>query len=175
MEQTGEFGAREPGANRDTTVNGGGGAAGAAAGATATVTAKRSGGNGDTAHGGDDREPNAAPQEFAPAEGLIAPAPTEPDLKEAVADLDAPPRPAAPAAMRAEAPEQFHPAEEPVRRRSTVRERAPIGAADEGLPPPQTQQPVSATPEPVITEIGEAAEADRPRRTGWWSRRFAGG
>jgi len=132
------------------------------------------GGNGDTAHAVGDREPDAAPQDFTPPGGLIAPAPTEPDLKEAVADLDAPPRPAAPAAMRAEPSEQFHPAEEPVRRRSTVRERAPIGAPEE-TPPPQAQQPVSPTPEPVITEIGEAAEADRPRRTGWWSRRFAGG
>ncbi len=133
------------------------------------------GGNGDTAHnGGDDRESYAAPREFAPAEGLIEPAPTEPDLKEAVADLDAPPRPAAPSPIRAEAPEPLPP-EEPVRRRSTVRERAPIGGTEDTLPPPQTQQPVSPTPEPVVTEIGEAAETDRPRRTGWWSRRFAGG
>ena len=129
------------------------------------------GSNGDTAHGGGDREPYAPPQEFAPAEGLIEPAPTEPELKDAVADLDTAPRAAAPAV--AETP-QAAPPEEPVRRRSTVRERAPIGAPDEAPPPPQTQQPVSATPEPVITEIGEA-ETDRPRRTGWWSRRFAGG
>jgi hypothetical protein len=27
----------------------------------------------------------------------------------------------------------------------------------------------------VITESGEASESERPRRTGWWSRRFAGG
>ena len=113
-------------------------------------------------------------QEFAPAEGLIEPAPTEPELKDAVADLDTAPRAAAPPPAVAETP-QAAPPEEPVRRRSTVRERAPIGAPDEAPPPPQTQQPVSATPEPVITEIGEAAETDRPRRTGWWSRRFAGG
>jgi hypothetical protein len=33
----------------------------------------------------------------------------------------------------------------------------------------------SAVPEPVVTAITEAAaDGDRPRRTGWWSRRFAG-
>jgi ribonuclease E len=130
------------------------------------------GGNDDMAHGGDDRATYTPPQEFAPAEGLTEPGATEPDLNEAVADLDAPPRPSAPAAAE---PQHSAPPEEPARRRSTVRERAPIASGDEMLPSPQTQQPVSPTPEPVITETGEAAEADRPRRTGWWSRRFAGG
>ena len=176
VEQTGEFGAREPGAEprHDGERRRRRGRRGGRRNRHRNGDAAP-GGNGDTAHGVGDREPYVAAQEFAPADGLIEPAPTEPDLKEAVADLDAPPRSAAPAATRAEAPEPLHPPEEPVRRRSTVRERAPIRAADEGLPPPQTQQPVSPTPEPVITEIGEAAEADRPRRTGWWSRRFAGG
>ena len=113
-------------------------------------------------------------QEFAPAEGLIEPAPPNPTSRRpspiSTRRRDRPRQP-----MRAEAPEPLPPPEEPARRRSTVRERAPIGGADEALPPPQTQQPVSPTPEPVITEIGEAAESDRPRRTGWWSRRFAGG
>jgi hypothetical protein len=31
--------------------------------------------------------------------------------------------------------------------------------------------PARPTPEPVITDLDETAEADRPRRTGWWSRR----
>ena len=31
------------------------------------------------------------------------------------------------------------------------------------------------TPEPVITEVGDNETADKPRRSGWWSRRFAGG
>jgi ribonuclease E len=175
VEQTGEFGAREPGVEprHDGERRRRRGRRGGRRNRHRNGDAAP-GGNGDTAHGVGDREPDAAPQDFTPPGGLIAPAPTEPDLKEAVADLDAPPRPVAPAAMRAEPSEQFHPAEEPVRRRSTVRERAPIGAPEE-TPPPQAQQPVSPTPEPVITEIGEAAEADRPRRTGWWSRRFAGG
>jgi ribonuclease E len=61
---------------------------------------------------------------------------------------------------------------EPPRRRSTVRERAPIGGSDT---PPLPAQPAAPAPEPVVTELTEAAEADRPRKTGWWSRRFAGG
>ena len=36
-------------------------------------------------------------------------------------------------------------------------------------------RPPSPGQEPVITETGEASEGARPRRTGWWSRRFAGG
>ncbi len=177
VEQTGEFGAQEPGGEprHDGERRRRRGRRGGRRNRHRNGDAVH-GSNGETAHGGgDDREPYAPPQEFTLTEGLIAPAPAEPDLKEAVADLDAPPRPAAPAPMRAEAPEPLSPPEEPVRRRSTVRERAPIGVPDETLPPPQTQQPVSPTPEPVITEIGEAAETDRPRRTGWWSRRFAGG
>jgi ribonuclease E len=134
--------------------------------------------NGDAPHDANNREsPDrafaaAADEEFAPAEELIAPAPSEPELKDAVADLDATPRPATPRTAVAPPPA---PAEEPVRRRSTVRERAPVAGGEEPLPPPQTEQPVVATPEPVVTEITEAADTDRPRRTGWWSRRFAGG
>jgi ribonuclease E len=59
------------------------------------------------------------------------------------------------------------------RRRSTVREAAPVSASGEGATP---QPPAAgAAPEPVITEIDEGESANRPRRTGWWSRRSAGG
>jgi ribonuclease E len=124
---------------------------------------------------GGERDANASHREFAPVDGLTEPATTEPQLKDAVADLDAAPRPAAPAPSVAEHSPAAPPPEEPVRRRSTVRERAPVAGPDDTPPPPQTQPPVSPAPEPVITETGEAAETDRPRRTGWWSRRFAGG
>jgi hypothetical protein len=30
-------------------------------------------------------------------------------------------------------------------------------------------------PEPIVTEVAETEGTDRPRKTGWWSRRFAGG
>ena len=175
VEQTGEFGAQEPAGEprRDGERRRRRGRRGGRRNRHRNGDAVH-GGNGDTAHGDGDREPHTPAQEFAPAKGLIEPASAEPQLKEAVAYLDAPPRQAAPAPVAAEAPQPVPPPEEPVRRRSTVRERAPIGAPDE-TPPLQTQQPAPPAPEPVITEIGEAAESDRPRRTGWWSRRFAGG
>ena len=115
-------------------------------------------------------------EEFAPAtEELTAPTPTEPELKEAVADLDEGPRHTAPPA-EAEALAPPAAPEEPVRRRSTIRERAPIGGGEENLPAPQAQQPSAPTAEPVVTSpSGETAESAQPRRTGWWSRRFAGG
>jgi hypothetical protein len=66
---------------------------------------------------------------------------------------------------------------ETIRRRSTVREPAP-GAASEvtaANPPPTASPSHSSSSEPVITETNEASKSERPRRTGWWSRRFAGG
>jgi ribonuclease E len=70
------------------------------------------------------------------------------------------------------------------RRRSTVRERAPVtgrepagaetAGEDNARHDPASRTPAPAS-EPVITETGDASEAERPRRTGWWSRRFAGG
>ncbi len=82
-------------------------------------------------------------------------------------DSAEPPAPAEPVAA---------PAAESPRRRSTVREAAPKSGGSETTPPP-APAPVSAPPEPVITEIGESESesANRPRRSGWWSRRSSGG
>jgi ribonuclease E len=122
-------------------------------------------------HGENDSGPRPE-QTFAHADELIAPPSTEPELKEAVADLDAaPPEPRAP--IRAEATPPSVPVPEPTRRRSTVREKAPVGGSV-AAPPSMPSQSPSAAPEPVVTEIADAADGDRPRRTGWWSRRFAG-
>ncbi len=68
--------------------------------------------------------------------------------------------------------------EEAPRRRSTVREPAPLAggseaAGGEGAGAPVT--PAAPVPEPVITEIDTGESANRPRRSGWWSRRSAGG
>ena len=84
--------------------------------------------NGDAMPGGNDQGPHEPRQEFAPAEGLIAPPPSEPELTHAVADLDAAPRAVSQAPVSAEAPP-----EEPVRRRSTVRERAPVAGGEDML------------------------------------------
>jgi len=132
--------------------------------------------NGDNEHGAEDHGPRGPRHGFAPAEELTAPPATEPELKEAVADLDVAPRPSVPAAVSAEASQPPTPPgeAEQTRRRSTVRERAPI-AGSEIAPPPAPSQPASPAPAPIVTDVSETADPDRPRRTGWWSRRFAGG
>ncbi|HYA07444.1 MAG TPA: Rne/Rng family ribonuclease [Xanthobacteraceae bacterium] len=119
-----------------------------------------------------DRGVQGQRHDFEPND-LDQPSSPEPALNDAVADLDTTPRAATEAPVSREAPPPAPP-EEPVRRRSTVREPAPIGGGD--TPPPPTQQPAAPAAEPVITESSEeAADKDRPRRTGWWARRFAGG
>jgi ribonuclease E len=139
--------------------------------------------NGEGGYAGRE-QPGQYPQpEFAAgeelAEQLAAPPAAEPALRHAVADLDAPPHPSAD--QRAAPPDVPPPSveqSETTRRRSTVREPAP-GAGSEvtaANPPPQSPAAShSSSPEPVITETNEASEGERPRRTGWWSRRFAGG
>jgi ribonuclease E len=115
----------------------------------------------------------------SPEEVTGAP-PTEAELKEAVADLDAAPPFSAPATSSApaiaEAPRASAPAQqtEPPRKRSTVREPAPTAIAAD-VAPPTPAQPSSPPPQPVIIEVGDSENTDKPRRSGWWSRRFAGG
>src|SRR5579862_3654583 len=123
--------------------------------------------------------PHSEHQEFAPDQP-DAPAQTEPEFSHAVADLDASastnvaPPDAAPAVSETVEPE-------PPRRRSTVREAAPTSSSNappgtaDGPPPvaPAPESPAAA--EPAITEVDETVNAAKPRRTGWWSRRFAGG
>jgi ribonuclease E len=122
-------------------------------------------------HGGNESayEQHSSPGErdtFAPPQELITPQSPEPELKAAVADLDAAPPPAAPPAPEPEAP----------RRRSTVRERAPIFSGEESPAAMPSAEPVhSAPPAPAVTESKEAPDSNQPRKTGWWSRRFAGG
>jgi len=55
-----------------------------------------------------------------------------------------------------------------------VREAAPVFSSDpdNAASPPPAAEPA---PQPVITESDANAGADRPRRSGWWSRRSAGG
>jgi ribonuclease E len=129
--------------------------------------------NGDNEHGAEDRGPRGPEHGFAPGAEVTAPPAVEPELTAAVADVDAAPRARASAQA---APPSAPPAEtEQVRRRSTIRERAPIGG-NEDASPPAPSKPATPAPEPVVvTDVGETADADRPRRTGWWSRRFAGG
>jgi hypothetical protein len=55
-----------------------------------------------------------------------------------------------------------------------VREPAPVAGAVDS-PASTAMPPASPVPAPVITEVDEGESANRPRRTGWWSRRSAGG
>jgi ribonuclease E len=109
---------------------------------------------------------------------LTAQPATESELSYAVADLDSPPSErTAPAEVSAAESAAVAQPEAP-RRRSTIREPAPISRGDTAggeTGNDQASAPPSPATEPVITETGDAAEGERPRRTGWWSRRFAGG
>jgi ribonuclease E len=64
---------------------------------------------------------------------------------------------------------------QPPRRRSTIREPAPIFGPDPSAtmasPLPPRSEPI---PPPVVTSAGEGDE-NRPRRTGWWAKRLLGG
>jgi ribonuclease E len=126
----------------------------------------------------DERGAYEPTDEFGSAEELTSAPATEPDLSQAVADLDAPsteaPPPADPADLETSQASPPLPQAESSRRRSTVREPAPItGASEASEPTPMPSSSPSA--QPVITEIGESESTERPRRSGWWSRRFAGG
>jgi ribonuclease E len=109
---------------------------------------------------------------------LDEPARPEPEPTHAVADLDAPPQAESaplPAPAVHEPPPAAEPEPAPPRRRSTVREPAPVSGNSPDAPQPVAPTPVNPVPEPVITEIDTAQSSDRPRKSGWWSRRFAGG
>ncbi|MBN8966428.1 MAG: hypothetical protein J0H89_13890, partial [Rhizobiales bacterium] len=58
----------------------------------------------------------------------------------------------------------------PPRRRSTVREPAPVFNDTPAPTPMPTPQPA-----PVVTGAAETGEENKPRRTGWWAKRFLGG
>jgi len=67
------------------------------------------------------------------------------------------------------------PAAEPPRRRSTVREPAPQALRDEASPPAPSFTPAPAPSiEPVESSSAESEDSDRPRRSGWWSKRALG-
>jgi ribonuclease E len=123
----------------------------------------------------------------------------EPELIEAVADFGGPP--VVHQAVEADTPREREPepfsappreddrvhshapaepaAAEPPRRRSTVREPAPVAFDDGAAAPaeatmPQPMTPAHAPAAPVAQEQPQES-ADKPRRTGWWAKRMLGG
>jgi len=117
---------------------------------------------------------NGQPAEFrGPAEDAPYPAQTEEPHPEPVATAPMPieplERPAPFETPQASAP--FQP--EPPRRRSTVRE--PVYLDDRSSEaPPARPEPERTEPRPTDPEPAESDAQNKPRRTGWWSRRFAG-
>ena len=103
--------------------------------------------NGDAAPGMNDSGAPAPQHSFGPGDELAAPAAAEPELKDAVADLDAAPPSVPPAPVSRAKPPHAEQQAEPPRRRSTVRERAPIGGSDDA-PPPAATAPVAPAPAP---------------------------
>jgi ribonuclease E len=109
--------------------------------------------------------------------------PAAPPSEPPAAQAEPPPAQAEPLPAQAEAP----PAQpEPPRRRSTVREPAPFffggdrpaeSAATEPPPAPAAAPAASSpAPEPAVPDpVPESSDANQPRKSGWWSRRFAGG
>jgi ribonuclease E len=63
---------------------------------------------------------------------------------------------------------------EAARRRSTVREPAPISVGREHSATHEPAASPSAPPQPVDVSPTEGDDSDRPRRSGWWSRRVLG-
>jgi ribonuclease E len=116
----------------------------------------------------------------------------EPALADAVADFGGPPVAAeAPQPPTPPEPPTHHdvappepPAPEPSRRRSTVREAAPLSFDESGsalaeqVTTPTASAPAPAAPEPppqpAATEQPQE-DAAKPRRSGWWSKRVLGG
>src|SRR5262249_46698996 len=74
---------------------------------------------------------------------------------------------AAPAVAEPAAPET-------PRRRSTVREPVPQAAPQDASSPPPSFAPPAPSIEPMASSSEETETGDRPRRSGWWSRRVLG-
>jgi ribonuclease E len=119
-------------------------------------------------NGGDAPRPEfGGPSEFtAEPAGDVAPThftaePTYTPRPEPVAAQPAAPSPASSAPQAAEPPP---------RRRSTVREPAPVFGDAAPAPMPAVTPPPEAMP--VVTSAGD--DASKPRRTGWWAKRLLG-
>ncbi|MDO9412447.1 MAG: Rne/Rng family ribonuclease [Pseudolabrys sp.] len=96
-------------------------------------------------------EPVSAPVYAAPAQETLQP---QPPLEAAAVTTRAQPDPAAP------------PSQEAPRRRSTIREAAPVASA--GSPPP------APTPLPTPVVVSTASDEPAPPKRGWWGKRLLG-
>jgi ribonuclease E len=126
-----------------------------------------------------DGEPSAAPTE----EGADDSTPVEADGQAGGEDVEAGAielpqhpvpelEPAEPVAEPHEAAPAALESPEAPRRGSTVREPAPTQLGSQFAVPASTRAEVLP---PVVTSETESEDASRPRRSGWWSKRFGGG
>jgi ribonuclease E len=100
----------------------------------------------------------------------------EPELADAVADFGGPPTDSIPIEpVPEQPPTPAMPAAQPEqpRRRSTVREAAPVGGSPSEPMPATT--PVVAEPTHQTGDDVKAEDPTQPRKTGWWSRRSISG
>jgi ribonuclease E len=108
-------------------------------------------------------EATYAPRIETPAEVVILPVAAEP-----VPSADIAQEPIAPPPLTPE-PALEQPKPDVPRRRSTVREPAPIF----GSAPVPDSKPAESIP--IVTSSTDSEAAEKPRRTGWWSRKVMGG
>jgi ribonuclease E len=123
------------------------------------------GGNGG--YSPDDQQPQ---HDFAPGDQFPTPAASEPVAHDTGADFVAASPAPAPAPV---IPKPSLPEPEAPRRRSTVREPAPVSSGESFAPTPSPTLIVTPAPEPAVETI-TTEEANKPRKTGWWSKRFGG-
>jgi ribonuclease E len=100
--------------------------------------------------------------------------PPETSVRDNVEPPPPPPFEAAPQPSPAPQPAAAAPAlaAEPPRRRSTVREPAPVFSSSAPVVTPMPAPPPAA---PVVTSAAEAEDASKPKRSGWWAKRLLGG
>jgi ribonuclease E len=124
--------------------------------------------NGNGQHEHDAQVPQ---NEFA-SHDHSAPHANEPEPHREAAEFTPPAPVSVEPAVAAPEPEQ-------PRRRSTVRERAPVPSSESfasSVPAPHSAPPApELAAENAASEATEAEDPNRPRKTGWWSRRFGNG
>jgi len=131
-------------------------------------------------------EPELGRADFEQDLGAVAASPSAPfgeparraiPISETHSDLPAAPdaEPQAAPSPQAAEPDVSEPTvPEAPRRRSTVREPAPQALHDEANSPPPSFTPPAPSIEPVVSSSEESESGDRPRRSGWWSKRVLG-
>ena len=124
-----------------------------------------------------DFEQDLGAEAASPSAPFGEPAPRAIPISETHSDLPAAPdaEPQAAPSPQAAEPDVSEPTvPEAPRRRSTVREPAPQALHDEANSPPPSFTPPAPSIEPVVSSSEESESGDRPRRSGWWSKRVLG-